>query len=376
MIDFLSLLLAQHTPEIRQGHSPQLSWQWLGEGILVLTPRKRFEKSVVLSAGIHGNETAPIELLAQLCQDLLNGRLPLAVKLLCILGNPAAIRSGQRYIENDMNRMFCGGYRQLPRADETLRAEQLEQVVADFFARCPAETSYYHFDLHTAIRSSLLPTFALFPYQSHAYDQRLLQCLESADLDAIVYHNADARTFTHFSSANFQAASVTLELGQAKPFGCNDLKQFAAIDLVLRAVVSEQVLPARKKPRMRQFKVVDSIIKSAEDFQLNLAEDAANFSSFEQGQVIATQSLPAVGTLDTRDISVDQIEVPLTHQLDLSVADTPSETEPVTEFSSEISLSQRPENHDYVVRQAQVFILFPNAKVKLGLRAGLVLEEI
>lgn len=371
MIDFLSLLLAQHTPEIRQGQGPDLSWEWLGEGILVFTPRHSFEKSVVLSAGIHGNETAPIELLAQLCQDLLSGRLPLAVKLLCILGNPAAIRSGQRYVENDMNRMFCGGYRQLPRADETRRAEQLEQTLIDFFDRCPAQTRYYHFDLHTAIRSSLLPTFALFPFQSHAYDQHVLQCLEAAELDAIVYHNAEARTFTHFSSSNFQAASVTLELGQAKAFGCNDLTQFAAIDQVLRAVVSEQALAARQKVRLRQFKVVDSIIKSAEDFQLNLAEDAANFSRFQQGQVIATQSIPAVGTLDPRDIRVDQIEVPFSHQPP-ELAASESNQAP----DDQIAFSQRNENHDYVVRQAQVFILFPNAKVKLGLRAGLVLEEI
>ncbi len=364
MIDFLKLLLAQQTPEIRQGHLPHLSWEWRDEGILVLTPQHSYEKSVVLSAGIHGNETAPIELLAQLCQDLLHGRLNLAVKLLCILGNPAAIRSGQRYVENDMNRMFCGGYRQLPDGDEPRRAALLEQTLRAFFADCPAETRYYHFDLHTAIRSSLLPTFALFPYQTHAYDQQVLQCLEAAELDAIVYHNAEARTFTHFSSSNFQAASVTLELGQAKPFGANDLKQFQAIDQVLRAVVSEQALAPRQKVRLRQFKVIDSIIKSSEDFQLNLAEDAANFTAFEQGQVIATQSIPAVGLLDPRDISVDQIEVPLAHEPIEDAAET------------DILFAQRTENHDYVVSQAQVFILFPNAKVKLGLRAGLVLEEI
>lgn len=46
----------------------------------------------MLSAGIHGNETAPIELLNQLVNDLLSGSRTLAVRLLVVLGNPAAMR--------------------------------------------------------------------------------------------------------------------------------------------------------------------------------------------------------------------------------------------------------------------------------------------
>ena len=37
---------------------------------------------------VHGNETAPIELLSHLCTDLFAGRLKLAVRLLLVLGNP------------------------------------------------------------------------------------------------------------------------------------------------------------------------------------------------------------------------------------------------------------------------------------------------
>ncbi|WP_139852903.1 succinylglutamate desuccinylase [Acinetobacter pullicarnis] len=351
MIDFLDLLLKQQVCLTQQGQTEDLSWTWLAEGVLELTPKQHYEKSVVISAGVHGNETAPIEILSQLCQDLLHGRLRLAVRLLCILGNPAAIRAGTRYLENDMNRMFCGAYQQLEPAVETRRAALLEQLLTDFFIKSPRHAKPYHFDLHTAIRASLLPTFALFPYQTHAYDQYVLQCLEAAALDAIVYHNAAGRTFTHFSSFNFQVASVTLELGQAKAFGQNDLTQFSHIDQVLRAVVSEQALPERDKIRIRQFKVIDSIIKQAENFQLNLADDAANFSVFEQDQIIATQA-------------ISEHDAHLQAQIVLH----PHERHGFEQHTVE---GQR-----YIVSQPQVFILFPNAKVKLGLRAGLVLEEI
>lgn len=323
MVDLLALTLAQQPPEQTQGETAGFSWQWLGEGLLQCTPKMAYRKTIVLSAGIHGNETAPIELLAQIIQDLFAGQLALAVRVLFVLGNPAAIRQGVRYLENDMNRMFCGGYQNLIQDQETARAAQLEQAVAAFFEQDQLAMQRYHYDLHTAIRASLLPVFALFPYQTQPYDNFLIQSLNAANLDALVYHNAAGKTFTHFSTERFQAASSTLELGKAKPFGENDLAEFASTDLMLRAVLAEQPLPVRQKYAIRQFKVVDSILKQSDDFQLNLSADAPNFSTFQQGEEIATQQAGA-----------------------------------------------------YIAHDQQVWILFPNPNVKTGLRAGLILKEI
>lgn len=323
MVDLLALTLAQQLPEQTQGETAGFTWQWLGEGLLQCTPKTAYRKTIVLSAGIHGNETAPIELLAQIIQDVFAGQLALAVRVLFVLGNPAAIRQGVRYLENDMNRMFCGGYQNLIQDQETARAAQLEQAVAAFFEQHQLATQRYHYDLHTAIRASLLPVFALFPYQTRPYDDFLIQSLNAANLDALVYHNAAGKTFTHFSTERFQAASSTLELGKAKPFGENDLAEFASTDLMLRAVLAEQPLPIRQKSAVRQFKVVDSILKQSEDFQLNLSADAPNFSIFQQGEEIATQQAGA-----------------------------------------------------YSAHDQQVWILFPNPNVKTGLRAGLILKEI
>jgi len=322
MQDFLALTLQGEQPKTREGKQDNFSWRWLGEGLLECTPNAQYDKAVVLSAGVHGNETAPIELLSHLFTDLFAGRLNLAVRLLFVLGNPYAMRQGKRYVHDDVNRMFCGGYKTLPVTEESKRAEVLEQVVTTFFQESSNQANRYHYDLHTAIRASLLPTFALFPYQTHAYDANLTASLEAANLDALVYHNAVGKTFTHFTSENFKAASATLELGKALPFGQNDLSQFAAIDEVIRHVVSEQVLPARNKAKIRVFKVSDSLIKKDEDFQMNLSAEAPNFSTFTKGEIIATQP-----------------------------------------------------SGDYVVEQDQVWILFPNPNVKLGLRAGLVLTE-
>lgn len=322
MVDLLTLTLERQTPEQTQGETQGFTWQWLGEGLLQCTPKSSYTKTMLLSAGIHGNETAPIELLANMINDLFAGRVILSARVLFVLGNPEAIRQGIRYLENDMNRMFCGAYQHLKTDQETERAAHLEQITTQFFEQSSPEAQRYHYDLHTAIRGSLLPVFALFPYQTQPFDDFLIQSLNAADLDALVYHNAIGKTFTHFTAEFFQAASSTLELGKAKAFGQNDLAEFASIDQVIRAVVSGQALPVRQKQKIRQFKVVDSILKQSEDFQLRLTADAPNFSTFQKGEVVATQAANAV------------------------------------------------------VFDQQVWILFPNPNVKIGLRAGLILKEI
>ena len=86
MFDLLALTLEGQTPEEQRGENADLHWHWLAEGLLEITPRRGYRQAVVLSAGIHGNETAPIELLNQLVKDLLGGEQTLAVRLLVILG--------------------------------------------------------------------------------------------------------------------------------------------------------------------------------------------------------------------------------------------------------------------------------------------------
>jgi succinylglutamate desuccinylase len=224
MFDFLTLTLEGSTPEVTAGENNRLRWCWLGEGLLELVPLCEYQRAVVLSAGVHGNETAPIELLNQLVSELLAGARPLAVRLLVVLGNPMAMRANKRYLSADMNRMFGGRYANFEASDETERVQQLERAVSTFFVGETAER--YHYDLHTAIRESRLPRFGILPYQSRDYSREMLGLLDAAELDALVIHSAPGGTFSHFSSESQTAASCTLELGKAKPFGCNDLQQF------------------------------------------------------------------------------------------------------------------------------------------------------
>ncbi|EIC85841.1 succinylglutamate desuccinylase [Serratia sp. M24T3] len=322
MFDVLALTLEGRPPLNPVGQLPHLDWQWHGEGVLELSPRHACEKAVVISAGVHGNETAPIELLNQLVAELLAGSRPLNVRLLVVLGNPPSMRANKRYLHADMNRMFGGRHARFDVSDETVRAQELEQLLAEFYhnASAAGATQRFHYDLHTAIRGSLHLRFGLLPFQPRPYSAEMLHWLEQAGLDALVYHRSPGGTFTHFSSEVFQAESCTLELGKALPFGHNELSQFRQIRQALEALVSDLAPPQRRGESLKHYQVVQDIIREQPDFVLNISPEALNFTAYPQGYILAEQS----GKI-------------------------------------------------YRVEHAEEVVLFPNPNVALGLRAGLML---
>lgn len=322
MHELLTATLAGLPPA--SGAGDGLRWRGVAEGILELLPDdedKAAARCVVLSAGIHGDETAPAELLDALVRDVQQARLPLAVRLLVVLGNPAALRAGQRYVDEDLNRLFAG--RRAGRADtsEAARAARIERAMADFVAPGSA-APVLHLDLHTAIRGSYFERFGLLPWRPDArYDPRLLDWLTRCELEAVLINHAPAGTFAFHSSDAFGAASCTLELGEVRPFGQNDLARFTGIDHALRALVSG-VPPAAPSRRPRVFRVVGELEKKTEAFELLVADDVENFTAFPRGTVIARDGA-----------------------------------------------------YRYVVAQEEERIVFPNRTVRPGLRAGMMVVE-
>ena len=77
MENLLALTLADETPEQREGEGPSFHWRWLGRGVLELTPAAKSELSLLLSTGIHGNETAPVEIVDLLLRALYRGDITL-----------------------------------------------------------------------------------------------------------------------------------------------------------------------------------------------------------------------------------------------------------------------------------------------------------
>nr|WP_282451022.1 succinylglutamate desuccinylase [Marinobacter bryozoorum] len=262
--------------------------QRLGTGLLRYHPDAGTipKTGLILSAGIHGNETAPIELLNGLVNDLLQGRLPPRIPLLLVLGNPPAMVAGERFIEHNLNRLFCAAWQDYPDCHETRRADQLEAICRKF----GEETSLplKHYDLHTAIRPSRREKFALYPYvKGRQVPETELDFLTDAGIGTVLLQHRPATTFSGFSAECLGAESFTLELGKVRPFGHNDLKRLnrlrsALIDLL------EQRPPAKAAGPHRPeiFQVVHEVINTGKGFRFHIADEVANFTEYAPGTLI------------------------------------------------------------------------------------------
>lgn len=321
--DFLQQTLQGLNPAVTHWQQHAIQAEWQGPGMLLLRPQAAdsHAANVLLSAGVHGNETAPVEVLSGIVNDLLAGKLALAANVLIILGNIPAMQAGKRFIDFDMNRLFNGQHASQPHAVESARAATLELAAARFFNNCSGPR--YHYDLHTAIRGSVFERFAIYPYlHERQHNREQLMWLAEADIGTVLLHSKPAATFSYYTSHHCQADAFTLELGKARPFGQNDLSRFDGIDQALRKLLSGQAsaLPAYDPARLKLFRASYDLIKHSGDFILHLADDVENFTALPDGMLIAEDG-------DLR----------------------------------------------YLARGGEERILFPNPKVSIGLRAGIII---
>ncbi|QQC65494.1 succinylglutamate desuccinylase [Paraburkholderia ginsengisoli] len=325
--DFLAYTLAGTRPAANETQgvcANGVRWSWLDDGVLVMEPAELHAgtRSVLVSAGVHGDETAPIELLSFLVRDIAHGNAALTCRLMMILGNVDAMRDAVRYRDDDLNRLFSGRHLQVPQSHEAPRAAALEQAARQFFAAASDEPGMrWHIDMHTAIRASAFEQFALLPHTGKPFSRAMFEWLGEARISAVLLHTTKGNTYSHFTAQACGADACTLELGKVRPFGANDLTRFAGADLALRHLLAGThgelgaALP-------RVFTVIDQLTKQSEAFELLFAADVANFTPFAKGTLLA-----------------------------------------------------RDGDYRYTVRHDEERIVFPNATVKPGLRAGLLVIE-
>lgn len=255
-------------------------------GVIVVEPDVPAGKDVVISCGVHGNETAPIEMVRDLLQEILSSQLVVRQRVLLLIANPLAIVAGTRFVHTNMNRLFSGAHR-TGSSLEHQRAAQLEQYVSRFYR----QQKRYHYDLHTAIRDSAFERFAIYPFpHDNPYCKEQLTFLAECGINTILLNQAPTTTFSYYSVNTHQAHGFTVELGKVKPFGQNDMSRFAAAANMLRQLIScdELKLPEFDPNRHQIFDVNRTINRETDSFELHFSEDVPNFTEFEVGYVLAT----------------------------------------------------------------------------------------
>ena len=294
----------------------------IDSGIVQVTPNnlKSHDTDLVVSSGIHGNETAPIEIVNQLVTEVITGEITVTQRVLFIIGNPVAMNISQRFEVENLNRLFCQKYKDTTDSYEKSRAEQLEQVVDNFYKNNDCER--LHYDLHTAIRASKYEKFAIYPYKADkSWNKNQLAFLQNSGVNTILFGHAPSGTFSYFTSSQYQAHAFTVELGKVKPFGENNMADFAAMTNNLRKlIIGEKVkTESFSNDNFNLFEVIGDITKETDNFELFISDDVSNFTDFPVG----------------------------------------------TKLSQDVSQS-------YATSQPGESIVFPNAKVANGQRAGLM----
>ena len=290
----------------------------LGEGLVAVEPH-RPKYDLLIASGIHGNETAPIELACGLLDAILDGRLVPKARVLFALGNPEAIRQGVRYLDDDLNRLFGKDAAHTGDGPAAVRARALEDAVRQFFAQSDMRWRL-HYDLHTAIRGSKIEKFAIYPFPHETgFDANEIARLGRCGIEAVLLQSKPSPTFSYYTRRHCGAHGFTLELGKARPFGHNQVVDLHLLAAELLALINGEEVPAQTGPAPTLYSVSREVIKHTDAFVLHVADDVENFTELPRGMTLADDA-----------------------------------TGP------------------FVVDEVDARIVFPNPKVKNGLRAGLV----
>lgn len=316
---YLEQLLAGQAPSLPASLADGSRVCVPGEGLIAIEPPEA-AFDLFISSGIHGNETAPIELAASLLQAVLDGELGLRARVLFGFGNPEAMRRNERYLDDDLNRLFGKPAAQTGEGPAARRARELEAVVTAFFAESDTRWKL-HYDLHTAIRGSQIEKFAIYPFpHEQAFDAGEIARLGACGISAVLLQSKSSPTFSYYTRQHCGAHGFTLELGKARPFGQNAEVKLDLLEAELRRLLAgERRDHSASAAAPTLFKVAREIIKHSDAFVLHLDDAVENFTALEEGYLLAEDG------------------------------------------------AER-----FVVAEQGARIVFPNRKVKNGLRAGLL----
>jgi len=244
---------------------------------------------IILSCGIHGDETGPIEMLDDIVSLLLRQTLTLTHRILCIIGNPYSVAVQQRFIDENLNRLFGSSHCQSS-SIESNRAAVLEYCVKYFFSMPRKKVvNRVHYDFHASIRLSLYPQFLVCPYRDgKPICRSVLSFFDQCNIKTVLLSNKPSGTFSYFTQHCCGAESLTVELGSVHPFGENNKSEFALISKTLCQLISGQLMLSNfdREIKFKIYSVKKELIKKSNEFSFNIKNDVKNFQSFPAGYPI------------------------------------------------------------------------------------------
>ncbi|GEA50944.1 succinylglutamate desuccinylase [Vibrio inusitatus NBRC 102082] len=254
----------------------------LQKGVLKISPpcEAKQTRHIVISSAVHGNETAPIEMVDDLASQIASESIIPGHHLLLIIAHPNAILAEERFVETNLNRLF--GDADYPQSQELTLAVSLKEQVTSFWQGVPI-ASRWHLDMHCSIRASKHYTFAISPQSTYPTRQKeFIDFMRKAGIEAVLLSEEPSSTFSWFSSSKFGAQAATLELGQVAKFGHNDMHKLAKFNRAFLELVESAEFSTDGD--MITYQVDSSIYRQNMDFEFYFDKALPNFSRFTKGE--------------------------------------------------------------------------------------------
>lgn len=276
--------------------------RWLGRFDAVASPGPYAYERVVHHVGgqhdthlvvgsmVHGDEVGSLPAVVAICEALAAGSLTFGGTLTCFVGNPEAGLKGQRFLEDDLNRVFV---QDPPDSHEGRRARQLKPILddADLFL-----------DLHQTILATRHP-FWIFPFQLHGW--RWARAIRGAEM-WVTRHPGTA-----FSSGTMCAdeyvrvrglPGMTLELGE-KGFdnGAEARAEAAILNLLALAdaiAAGDTTLEAAAEAQPELTFLQTTHREPFADDTLALREGLVNFEAVTEGELLSAPGTPELRAPD------------------------------------------------------------------------------
>jgi len=228
--------------------------------------------NVGILCSTHGNEQAPLKVLP-IVLDLIRNQLQ--GNLLLLMVNPAAYQANQRFLEEDMNRVFIEG----GPTGSSLEATRAREILPVF------DDMEIALDLHTTPSMPGAKPFTVIPGKTD--EQRALADALDVDYNVLYpeYINGTGSTSDAFVAQD--KACITLELGYEY-----DVDVSSQVFNVLRFLVFAQSIPALCLPdKLFQNVTLDvsqmEFVKDPETLEFDDDFEQSAFKPVQKDQIIA-----------------------------------------------------------------------------------------
>lgn len=229
--------------------------------------------SIAIVALTHGDEIIGLDILIELLYNLLEKKLSLSTDLYLIIANKMAYLKGQRYIENDLNRV----YSKQPNCLESKRASVIKEAI---------EHCDYIVDIHQTIEDTFNPFFIL------PFNKEQETWIRSISPNIPIVARENVETITTLSTYGFlnQKRAVTFEVGGSGvdlyqlELGFSIIKEFISYASQEKNVV---VTNSKERSLSEVYRMSYFHPYSKNDGEVKFHKKFTNFEMIEKEQTIA-----------------------------------------------------------------------------------------